>query len=219
MSDAVTSPLTDTSDMIQLHEVFRDALGTAAPLVGSVPAGDHARAEIVGSYYANVLALLRSHHEGEDELVWPKLLERTPSDADTITRIAGQHLGVLTALETAEARLTAWRTDPDIESGAVLAAALATLGAELAVHLDEEERVILPIAARHLTPEEWGELPSHGMRSFRGDKMWLIMGLIREQMRPEQIEVMEAHMPPPVLEFWNTMGREQFETYVAELRD
>jgi iron-sulfur cluster repair protein YtfE (RIC family) len=219
LSDAVTTSLTDTSDMIQLHEVFRDALGTAAPLVGSVPVGDHARAEVVGSYYANVLALLRSHHEGEDELVWPKLLERTPSDADAITRVAGQHLGVLTALETAEARLTTWRTDPQIESGALLAASLATLGAELALHLDEEERVILPIAAQHLTPEEWGELPSHGMRSFRGDKIWLVMGLIREQMRPEQIAHMEAHMPPPVLEFWNTMGREQFETFVAELRD
>jgi len=219
LSDAVTTPLTDTSDMIQLHRVFRDALGTAAPLVGSVPAGDRARAEIVASYYANVLALLHSHHEGEDELVWPKLVERAPDDADTVMRIAGQHNGVLVALETADARLAEWLADPQIESGAVLAAALATLGAELTTHLDEEERVILPIAARHLTPEEWGELPSHGMRSFRGDKLWLVMGLIREQMRPEQIAHMEAHMPPPVLEFWNTAGRQEFESFIAELRD
>ena len=74
MADSITAPLADTSDMVQFHRVFRDALSSAAPLVGSVAAGDIARADVVGSYYANVLALLKSHHEGEDELVWPKLV-------------------------------------------------------------------------------------------------------------------------------------------------
>jgi len=109
MSDNASIALTDTSDMIQLHRVFRESLGAAAPLVGSVPPGDAARAEVVGSYYANVLALLHSHHEGEDELVWPKLVDRAPEDAETIRRIAGQHEGVLTALEDAEAKLAVWR--------------------------------------------------------------------------------------------------------------
>jgi iron-sulfur cluster repair protein YtfE (RIC family) len=218
LSDAYTAPLTDTSDMIQFHRVFREALGSAAPLVGSVAAGDRDRAELVASYYANVLALLHGHHAGEDVLVWPRLVERAPEDAQTVMRIADQHVGVLAELETAEERLVAWRADPQIESGAILAASLATLGAELSLHLDDEERVILPIAARHMSPAEWGELPSHGMANFRGDKAWLVMGLVREQMRPEQIVEMEAHMPPPVLEFWNSLGRPQYEAFVAELR-
>jgi iron-sulfur cluster repair protein YtfE (RIC family) len=214
----MTVPLADTSDMIQLHRVFRDAFGAAAPYVGSVAAGDTERAEVVGSYYANVLALLKSHHEGEDELVWPKLVARAPDQAETVMRIAGQHEGVLAALQTAQAHLSEWRADPQVETGAQLAAALATLGAELALHLDEEERVILPIAAQHITAPEWGELPAHGMQHFEGDKIWLIMGLIREQMRPEQIAVMEREMPPPVLEFWISAGRDMFEAFVAELR-
>jgi hypothetical protein len=219
LSDHATNALTDTSDMIQLHQVFRDALGGAAPMVGSVPAGDLERADVVGSYYANVLALLHSHHEGEDELVWPRLIDRAPDDGDTIRRIAGQHDGVLAALEDAEAKLAAWRADPHIDAGAHLAAALATLGAELSLHLDEEERVILPIASRYLSPQEWGELPGHGMAHFTGDKMWLVVGLIQEQMRPEQIAVMESHMPPPVREFWVSQGRSQFEAYIADVRD
>lgn len=218
MSDNASIALTDTSDMIQLHRVFRESLGAAAPLVGSVPPGDAARAEVVGSYYANVLALLHSHHEGEDELVWPKLVDRAPEDAETIRRIAGQHEGVLTALEDAEAKLAVWRPDPQIDSGAQLAASLASLGAELSLHLDEEERVILPIASRHMTPEEWGELPGHGMAHFTGDKIWLVMGLIQEQMRPEQIAMMESHMPPPVRDFWVNQGRAMFEAYIADVR-
>jgi iron-sulfur cluster repair protein YtfE (RIC family) len=218
LSNSVTAPLADTSDMIQFHCIFREAFGSAAPLVGSVATGDTARAELVGSYYANVLALLKGHHEGEDELVWPKLVERAPDDAETIMRIAGQHEGIVEAMAAAQADLAGWRADPQIDSGAHLAAALATLGADLACHLDEEERVILPIAARHLTPAEWAELPAHGMRTFEGDKIWLVMGLVREQMRPDQIAVMEANMPPPVLEFWTNVGRAQFDAFVAELR-
>lgn len=218
MSETVAVPLADTSDMIQLHCVFREALASAAPLVGSVAPSDHERVELVHAYYFNVLALLRGHHEGEDELVWPKLVERAPDQADTITRIAGQHDGVLSSMDEACQLLEAWKSDPQIDRGAKLAAALATLGAELAAHLDEEERVILPIAAQHLTAPEWGELPAHGMQHFTGDKVWLILGLIQEQMRPEQIAVMEAHMPPPVLEFWTGTGRAMFTDFVGRLR-
>jgi iron-sulfur cluster repair protein YtfE (RIC family) len=218
MSDIVTVPLADTSDMIQLHCVFREALGSAAPLVGSVAAGDSERAEVVHAYYFNVLALLRGHHEGEDELVWPKLVERAPEHAETIMRIAGQHDGVVTSMDEACRLLDEWKQDPQIDGGAKLAAALATLGAELAAHLDEEERVILPIAAQHMTAPEWGELPAHGMQHFSGDKIWLILGLIQEQMRPEQIAVMEAHMPPPALEFWTSTGRALFTDFVGRLR-
>lgn len=214
----VTSTLTDTSDMIRFHRIFREALGAAAPLVGSVAPGDHDRADVVGSYYANVLELLRVHHEGEDELVWPKLLDRAPDEAETIRRIAGQHEGVVTSMQTAQTHIVEWRTDPSTDNAVRLAVALATLGVELAHHLDEEEHVILPIAARHMTAEEWGELPAHGMQHFAGDKRWLVIGLIQEQMTAEQVAVMEARMPPPVLDFWVNVGRAQYEAFVADLR-
>lgn len=218
MTENRTTALTDTSDMVRVHRVFRESFATAAPLVGSVAPGDADRAEVVGSYYANVLAFLHSHHEGEDELVWPKLLERCPAEAETISRVAQQHQTVVSSLEAADARLAEWRADPQVESGASLAAALATLGAELAAHLDDEERVILPIAAEHMSPQEWGELPSHGMAHFGGDKIWLILGLIQEQMTPELIAHMESMMPPPVRDFWISTGRPQFQAFIAQLR-
>jgi hemerythrin-like domain-containing protein len=219
MPESVTLPLADTSDMVQVHRVFREALSSAAPLVGSVAPGDAQRVDTVHTYYANVLEFLRVHHEGEDELLWSKLVDRNPGDADTIRRIAHQHEGVHASLDLARERLAVWHAEPDVESGAKLAAALATLGADLAAHLDEEERVILPIAARSITAPEWGELPAHGMQHFTGDKIWLILGLIQEQFTPEQVSMMESHMPPPVLEFWTNTGRPMFLDFVARLRD
>ena len=66
----------------------------------------------------------------------------------------------------------------------------------LVEHLDEEERLGLPLAAEYLSAEEWGRLPGHGLAAFDGDKVWLILGLIRERMNEEQRVAMLAHMPP-----------------------
>lgn len=215
-STAVVRP--DTDDMIRVHQVFRDALGCSPQLVGSVCGDRSDRVGAVMSFYENILAFLHVHHEGEDELLWPKLLERAPEQSELIRRVAGQHEGVGDTLADADARLAAWREQPDIERGAALAAALATLGVELAAHLAEEERRILPIVADHLTVDEWAELPKHGMQNFRGDKLWLIVGLIQEQMPPAGVEHMNAAMPEPVRAFWLGEGRRQYEEFVGLVR-
>jgi iron-sulfur cluster repair protein YtfE (RIC family) len=219
MADGTTTtPRIDTSDMVRIHLALRAAFGAAAPLVGSVAPGDTARAEVVGTFYANVLEFLRVHHESEDALLWPRLIERVPEQADMVRRVAAQHEGIHESLLAVQEQLARWRENPQIDSGAQLAAALATLGATLSPHLDEEERVILPLAAQHLTEEEWREFPSHAMMNFSGDKLWLVMGLVREQFTVEQNAEMDAGMPPPVLEFWQTVGQPQYEAFVTELR-
>lgn len=218
MAVPVDLPRADTSDMIGFHRIFREALTAAPSLVGSIDPDDAARVDVVGSYYANVLALLHGHHEGEDELLTPRLLERAPEHADMILRVADQHLSVLTALDGAERAVAAWRADPSAVSRDATVAALADLDAKLIPHLDEEEREILPIAAQHINVAEWGQLPEHGLKNFAGDKMWLVIGLVREQMTDEQQAEMEAHMPPPLLEFWTNDGEGLFTDYVADLR-
>jgi hypothetical protein len=213
-----TLPLADTSDMLGVHKVFREALAAAPQLAGSVPAADTARAELVASYYDNVLRLLHAHHEGEDALLTPRLLARcTPDESDTVSRVAGQHETVLGSLERAEGLLAAWRAAPNDTTARSLVAALGELEAALGEHLGDEERLVLPIAARYINVAEWGELPGHAMQNFTGDKLWLILGLVQQQMTDAQVADMHAHMPPPLLQFWNESGRGLFEGYVAEL--
>ena len=219
MSETNQLPLADTSDMIRLHRVFREALSSAPRLVGSAPDGDVHRAEHVASYYDNVLRMLHAHHEGEDELLTPKLVDRQPDNADLILRIASQHQDVLAALTAAETAVEMWRSEPSAARRDDAVKALAVLDATLVPHLDEEEREVLPIAARCINVAEWGELATYGMGTFSGDKPWLVLGLIQEQMTLDQIADMEAHMPPPMAEFWATAGRPMFVQYVDELRN
>jgi hypothetical protein len=162
--------------------------------------------------------MLHAHHEGEDELLWPRLVERAPDQGELVERMQAQHAGLLAALADAEAALGTWTDEPDIDRGAALAAALATLGVMCAAHFDEEERRILPLAAETVTVEEWAELPGHAMRTFSGDRIWLVLGLVQEQMPPAAREQMEAGMPAPLREMWQGAGRAQFDAFVSALR-
>lgn len=218
MADTPTLPMADTSEMASVHRVFRLALQHAPQLVGPA-AGDGERAELVGSYYDNVLQLLHVHHDGEDELLTPRLLARgTAEEAAEVSRIAAQHAAVLTDIAAAEERIGAFRAAPTVDTAATLASSLAGLNASLVAHLDEEEAVAMPIAAKYINVVEWGELPAHGIRNFPGDKLWLILGLIREQMTDSQRANMDEHMPPPLAEFWAQSGEALFIDYVGALR-
>ena len=217
MTELATPPRPDTSDMLAVHQVFREALGSAPELIGA--AADAERVALVGTYYANVLHFLEGHHEGEDLLVWPRLLERCPPDAATVDRISAQHHDVTPALERSQTLVGSWVDSADPARGQELSDALASLRETLLAHLDEEEQFILPLCAAHLSGPEWGELPAHGLGTFRGDKVWLILGLIRENMTQHQRDEMLAHMPPPAVEMWTSMGSAAFDAFVAELRN
>ena len=213
----VKPPLADTSDMAQVHRVFRDAVAAAPTLIGSATLQAAERVELVATYYRNVLALLHAHHDGEDELIWPILIQRAPDQAAEVQRIASQHDAITSTLEAASAAVVAWQQASDAVTASAAAAAVATLGSALLAHLDEEEAFIVPLAAQHILAPEWGELPGHALRNFSGDRMWLVLGLIREQMTAQQLTMMDDHMPPPVLAMWQ-QHEPEFKDFVAALR-
>lgn len=217
-SDAAAGPpMADTSDMYAVHRVFRDALESAPSYVGGA-GSDAQRVELVGGYYDNVLALLAVHHEGEDLLLWPRLLERLPDSADRIRAVADQHGDLHDLLPAARAAVAQWVASPDDTTEAALLAALDAMAAPLLRHLDQEEEVILPLAGQVITAPEWGELPEHGTQNYDGDKLWLVLGLLRENLTQEQRDLMIEHMPPPAVEFWTQTGEGLYLDYVRQLR-
>jgi hypothetical protein len=207
----------DTSDMIAIHAVFRDAFGSAESHVARV-ADDATQAALISTYYANILALLQVHHDGEDKLLWPKLTARRPEAAELFASMQAQHAQVHGATATAATALAGWTNDRNPATTQAFVTALTGVYEQLVPHLDQEERDILPIAAEALTGPEWGALPSHGLQHFSGDKLWLILGLIREKMSPEALDLMDAHMPPPAVEFWATAGQSMFDGFIAQIR-
>lgn len=219
MTELADLPPADTSDMVQMHRVFRKSMTSARGLIDSVPDGDAERAAIVGGYYTNVFRLLHVHHEGEDLLLTPKLLDRLPAHGPVIRSISDQHQEVLIRLEDTERRIDEWQRRPDQETSRELISALTALEAALIPHLDAEEEQVLPLAARCINVMEWGELPGHGLRQFDGNKLWLILGLIRSELSPANLADMDAHLPSPVAAMWAESGKSLYRDYMAQLEN
>ena len=214
MGESVPRP--DTSDMAAVHKVFRFAVASAPDLVGSA-AGDDARRALIANYYDNVVAFLGAHHLGEDELVYPLLIERVPDQRAVLDLGERQHEDVLPLKDVVRASVESWRVQGDSQAPQVLRS-MEALDTLLTPHLDYEEAEVVPLAAEYLTAEEWGALPGHALGTFDGDKIWLIMGLIRENFTQDQRDTMLEHLPPPALQMWETMGEASFGEKIAQVR-
>jgi hemerythrin-like domain-containing protein len=211
-------PLVDATAMTRFHRIFREALDAVPRLVGGAADDDHERVDLVASYYANVLKLLHAHHEAEDLTIFPWLVERLPQHVDVISRVNAEHDAVLGTLGAAEQALAAWQSDPSSSSRTEAVAALEALQVSLIEHLDHEEADVVPLIGQCINVAEWGEMSATAFKLFSGDKVWLVIGLIQEQLLPQENATMEANMPPPVHEFWVTSGRGMFQDFVAAVR-
>ncbi len=98
-----------------------------------------------------------------------------------------------------------------------MAESLEALRAQLVEHLDEEEARALPLCAESILAEEWGQLPGHALAGYQGDKVWLILGLIRQRMTQQQRDAMLEHMPPPPRDMWVNFGENAFNELSAQV--
>jgi hemerythrin-like domain-containing protein len=218
MADQAGTPDVDVTDMYAVHGVFRDTLGAAPRLVGDIAPGDATRVDQVANYYDNVLYFLEAHHDGEEEIVFPLLRERCPGETALLDSLEEEHETALKLLAVARESLAAWPgANGDAAAQSAVAESLEALRSQLVEHLDKEETQALPLCAENIRVEEWGQLPGHAMAGYQGDKIWLIMGLIRQRMTQEQRDAMLEHMPPPALEMWNGFGENAFNELSAQV--
>jgi hemerythrin-like domain-containing protein len=207
---------TNVSDMFAVHHAITTALDAAPQYVGA--AGHPERVEVIGSFYENLLEFLHVHHSGEDELVYPRLEQRCADSRSVLERIDDQHKLLYAPMDDARAVITEWRAAPSPEGARAVIDALARIDETLRPHLAEEESTVLPIASAWISPEEWGELPGHAMQSFRCDKPWLALGLVREGLTPEQRDEMLAGMPGPLQELWTNEWEPAFNAFMSQVR-
>jgi iron-sulfur cluster repair protein YtfE (RIC family) len=166
------------------------------------------------------LYFLESHHDGEEAIVFPRLRERCPDDGALLDSLEEEHKQALKLLADARGALAEWPgADGDTAAATQTAVAesLEALRAQLVEHLDEEETRALPLCAEHILAEEWGQLPGHALAGYQGDKVWLILGLIRQRMTQEQRDAMLEHMPPPPRDMWINFGEDAFNELSAQV--
>src|SRR3954453_6111636 len=88
---AMTPPI-EVRDMRIVHLAFRKAYDEAARLLRAGPMPSPDRVEFLADHVDFAIPLLHGHHESEDELLYPKLLERVPELFASTEEVAKEHL-------------------------------------------------------------------------------------------------------------------------------
>jgi hemerythrin-like domain-containing protein len=218
MTDTTTTQLTDVHDMVVVHRAFRREFTLVPALVRAVPAGDTARAAVLTDHARRLLEGLHLHHSGEDELLWPKLLVRCPPDEALVHRMEGQHSQVEECTERLHAALARWETEARPAVTEEVAATFDALRVALFAHLEEEEREILPLAARHVSQEEWDQLGQHGFGHMKKSDLPLMAWMVLEEATPEERAQMLGNVPPPVRLLLRTVFARRYRRYVSRVR-
>jgi hypothetical protein len=209
----------EVRDMAIVHHAFRNAYTESARLVRAAPAPSAGRVTFLADHINFAIGLLHHHHESEDTLLYPILIERAPEQAGTTAEVAHEHELVHTAIDATTSACTAWRQQPSAETGEALAVSLDGLDAVLQPHLDDEEAKVVPLAAATLTQEEWDAMGAHARAGLPRDKMPIAFGMILEPLNESDRAFMKNQLPAPVRMLYGFMIQRPWTKYASTLRN
>ncbi|MET8653660.1 hemerythrin domain-containing protein [Nocardia aurea] len=218
MSTTGTAPgRPDTYDMIAVHNAFRRHFSALPDLVSAVTPGDLTRARRLIEFLDELGTGLHHHHTGEDELIWPILLERAPADAAVVLRMEEQHTRITELTERAHREGAEFATTADPSIRDRLAATLRTLADALDEHMAEEERHILPVVENHMTAPEWQALGERGREHMPKDRQLVFLGFILQGVPDTIRRNLLAEIPLPARLAWRVLGRRAFDKEYREI--
>jgi iron-sulfur cluster repair protein YtfE (RIC family) len=192
------SAVVDTRDMVLVHQAMRREVRLAPAAVRRTACDDRRRVRRVARHLQQLTLGVTLHHQGEDRLLWPKLLARVPEQlAPLIDLMEAQHETVHALIGAVDAQRTAWAAHPEPATRGQLAETLTELSRALDEHLAAEERDVLPLAAAHLTAAEWQELGRDGVAAIPASQVALAFGTMMYEGDPAVIAVILSEAPAP----------------------
>ncbi|MGY1743894.1 hemerythrin domain-containing protein [Blastococcus sp. SYSU D00695] len=209
-----TTGTIDTRQMNTVHSLFRREFRLAGGVVRRVEAGDTERARVVADHLELLTRTLHHHHTAEDELIWPRLLERVPEELAPVVRLMETQHGRVDALvaELDELR-PRWAATAGAADRDRVADLLDELHVHLCEHLDAEEERVLPIIARTITEQEWHAVGERARTSNRRDQAALVLGMLQYEGDPQAIAMMLAAAPAPVRWLVPKLSRRAFRKH------
>lgn len=120
---------------------------------------------------------------------------------DPVVHLAeGHHKNIETLITEVEGRLGTWSVSADNEDGEVLAHTLQRLAAALYEHMGLEERLVLPLAERHVFATEWAQMQAQAESAITPENGPLVAGMVMyeggAEILPEEMRAVVAEIAP-----------------------
>jgi hemerythrin-like domain-containing protein len=205
-------------EMAIVHRMFRTAYQEAAQLVRAGLAPSPGRVTFLADHIDLALMALHYHHEDEEEMLYPKLIERAPEQVAVTEEVEHEHQQIAATLEAASAACAAWRARPSAETGEALAAALDQLNLTAQPHLDDEEHKVVPLAAVTLTQQEWDAIGKHAVTHIPRNMRGIGFGMLLDALDEDDRAYMMKTVPAPMRLLFPFLVARPWKKYAATLR-
>ncbi|MDO5682920.1 MAG: hemerythrin domain-containing protein [Propionibacteriaceae bacterium] len=211
----------DVWHMGLIHRTMSARFDLLSTLIAETGGTDPVRRDALVADLDLALRGLHHHHRGEDTHLWPKLHARVPEESTTITRMAAAHQDIDALLDQVQDCAQQWSTaavgPAAAAASTTLVEAMTRFRIALADHLAEEERLIVPLLAQHITRAEWDEFGKLMSTNMPRSGLPIFMGMVHDAATEDEAREFFAPMPGFVKAIWKLSGRKQYAKYMARL--
>lgn len=213
-----STPMVHSLPVIVVHQALRRELRLAGHVVRRAEGGDTDRARLLTRHLSLVLESLHHHHEIEDEFLWPILRARGGAAVEPIVEtMEQQHRSIDRSVRTITGLIPVWSTRAEVEPRDRLARELRTLHELLDLHLDLEERTVLPLAEEHLSADEWNHIGEEARRRQPRSGRILSFGILDYEGDPAVIASMLGDAPLPVRVLLPRLARRAYRRHAMSI--
>jgi hypothetical protein len=185
--------------MYLMHHAFRRDLASFAAAVARTPVEDREAWRALARRWGQFARILHLHHAGEDEILWPLLLEKVDragegSGRATLVAMEAEHEEIDPLLTGCADGLSSMAADGGADTHAALIVRMTATRERLGHHLGHEESEAMALVQRHLTPAEWDALHAEFGRDYTTqDALFALPWVLHEvprNLRPRALAFM-----------------------------
>jgi hypothetical protein len=210
----------DPFQMAMIHRTFRREFDNLSGLIRAVAPGDTHESRFIGNYLGNMISLLHHHHVAEDEVLWPRLHDRTPSSDNALQRAQDEHAAIAEAIDKVQAIRPSWARCSEPRLAEQLSTAIEELSAHADEHFAYEELNVVPLIAQYITGEEWQVFINRGTAYINPKNLWFSLayaGFLLADATPDEQRRFLASVPIALRTVVKTLGGLAHASYRTKL--
>ena len=186
-------PPADTRMMGIVHAAFHRDLARLRVMLTAAPAPGGGQRKALAGQVLWLMEMLHTHHQGEDDGLWPLVRERDPAADGLLDEMVAEHHAIVPAIGALTGAARRYGSDGGDSSRVELVQALDSLTAVLVPHMDREVAEAMPVVGTGPHRARLGRLEPEVQRQAEvAAATWAGRALAARRDRPGRSPVRDA---------------------------